>query len=178
MVDRLRVVAEARAQLINRFLSSQTKSNHWHIEMNENFRIDIQLTDGADAALELANVSIDAVLYVQQRVRYRFSAGKTDMRGRLRVTFDQLEKSRLKNQAFSIMDYNTRLQECDSRVSFVVPFLNDLQQRQAAMKRWFPEGALESADIGESNNGKLLCKDVDINVDHGMEQILLECELF
>lgn len=144
--------------------------------MNENFKIEVQLTNGGGTALELANVTIDAVLYMQGRVRYRFCSGKTDARGCLCVTFDQLENSRLKNQSFSIMEYNTRLQECDPRVSFVVPSLNELQQRQTAIEKWFPEDASKAEDIEESNNGKLLCETIDVNVELSKQKVFLACE--
>lgn len=143
--------------------------------MDENFEIEVQLTDDNGHALELGNVSVDATLYTQGRVRYRFFLGKTDARGRIFVTFDGLEKLRLRNQAFSIMDYNTRLQECDSRISFIVPSLDELRKRQAAIEKWFPEDVSKSGDVGESNNGKLRCQDLDVDVRKSAEQVSLVC---
>jgi hypothetical protein len=144
--------------------------------MEASFKTEIQLTDSDGAAVELANVSIDAVLYMQGRERYRFYVGKTDMHGRLPVSFDSLEKLRLDNQAFSIMDYNTKLQECDSRVSFVVPSMLELRQRQAAMEKWFPEEAQKSESADNSNNGTLSCTTADIDSGEGTAQVFLACE--
>lgn len=145
--------------------------------MDENFEIVVQLTNDDGRALELGEVSIDAVLYTQGRVRYRFSVGKTDARGRVSVTFHGLEKLRLRNQAFSIMDYNTRLQECDSRISFIVPSLDELRKRQEAIEKWFPEDASKSAPVGESNNRKLRCRDLDVDVRNSAQQVSLMCSL-
>lgn len=144
--------------------------------MNINFVIQIQLVDSSGTALELKDVSIDAVFYVQARVRYRFHAGVTDARGRLVVTFEQLEKTRLENQAISIMDYNTLLQDCDPQLGLIVPSSAELQQRQAAKQKWFPSDVATLEQIDESNNGKVVCETVCIDVDLKAEtEVLLMC---
>ena len=145
--------------------------------MNRDFSIQIQLADAMRCVLGLADVSIDAVVYMEGRVRYRFASGKTNAQGRLTVTFDELERSRLKNQAYSLMEYNTRLEECDTRISFVVPSLKELKERQAALEKWFPDDVSESIKYGDSNNGKVLCKtlDVDANGTDG-DVVFLVCK--
>lgn len=145
--------------------------------MNANFLIKIQLADSAGALVKLEQVSIDAVLYVQARVRYRFHAGVTDDHGRLVVSFEQLEKARLENQSFSLMDYNTRLEDCDPEIGLVVPTLAELQQRRAAIKKWFPSDVATTEKITESNK-KTVCKPARVNVDLNPEvEIFLTCEI-
>ena len=143
--------------------------------MDRNFKITIQLTDESGQVLELANILVDAVLYMQGHVRYRFCIGKTDTHGRIYVTFDALEKLRLDNQSFAIMDYNTKIQDCDSRISFVLPTLGELQQRRAAMEKWFPEELAKSGDITESNNGELRCANLDVDVNDEAKNVSLIC---
>jgi len=75
------------------------------------------------------------------------------------------------------MDYNTKIQDCDPHISFVVPPLSELQQRQAAMEKWFPEDAAKSGRIEESNNGKLRCAGVDIHVSEQANKASLVCVL-
>lgn len=145
--------------------------------MDRNFEIEVQLTNESGHALELAKVSVDALLYMYGRVRYRFCIGETDVHGRVRVTFDALEKLRLDNQSFAIMDYNTTIQDCDPRISFVVPPLSELQQRRAAMEKWFSGVAVKSGGVGESNNGKLRCVAADVHVSEQANKASLVCAL-
>ncbi|MBS0457274.1 MAG: hypothetical protein JSS44_08105 [Proteobacteria bacterium] len=131
--------------------------------MNRDFSIQIQLADAALRPLCVANVSIDAVLYLKGKMRYRFDAGRTNAQGCLAVTFDDIERLRLKNQEYSLMDYNTRLDECNDQISFVVPTLKELEQRRAAIQKWFPEAASESEKYRDSNNEKVHCKALDVD---------------
>ena len=133
--------------------------------MNDDFAIEIQLTDANGTALNLANVLLDAVLYVQGHTRYRFHAGVTNARGCLLLTFDALDKERLKNQAFSIMDYNTPLQECDPLVDLVVPSPSELQLRQEAIRTWFPDDVDALESIRVSNNEKVVCETVRVHIN-------------
>lgn len=144
--------------------------------MKATFKTQIQLADINGDPIELANVVIDAVLYLQGRVRYQFCIGETDAHGRLSVNFDVLEKLRQDNQAFSIMDYNTELHECDSHVSFAVPSLLELQQRQAAMEKWFTENTSRPNVASHSNNANLSCSSIYVDSSEVAEQVLLLCE--
>lgn len=145
--------------------------------MNANFVVHVQLTDRTGMPLELDNVSIDAETYMRGRVRYRFQVGVTDFRGQLIVTFDQLEKARLDNQAMSIMDYNTLLQDCDPQLGILAPTFDELQQRHTAIQKWYPNDIVASRQIEVSNNGRVACEAVCVDVNIKAEaEVLLVCE--
>ncbi len=144
--------------------------------MNTNFSIKIQLTDSTGGALELDNISIDAVFYMHTRERYRFHAGVTDARGRLVLTFEQFERVRLENQALFIMDYNILLQDCDPEVGLTVPTSIELQQRKAAKQMWFSSKVMEFEQINECNNGKVVCEPVRVDMSRKAEvEVFLVC---
>ena len=130
--------------------------------MRADFQIQIQLVDDAGAELKLDKVFIDALIYLQSNVRYTFSAGLTDSKGRLVVSFDQLEKIRLRNQAFSVMDYNTSLEDCDSTIGISVPSSATLRQRHEAIQKWFPDEAKLEVP---NNNNLILSNEVIIDID-------------
>jgi hypothetical protein len=115
--------------------------------------VEIQTTDANGVPVGLANVSIDVVLFCGGVERYRFDAGVTDANGRLTTSYQQLEDSRTANQSFALMDYNTRLDECDNTVAIVVPSVEELCKRLASIQTWFPEKQdAFMARVAESKN--------------------------
>jgi len=138
--------------------------------MKKRTSLDIQLTDANGAPLSIANVVLDATLYTQGRKRYQFYAGKTDALGHLHLTVDSLEKERRRNQVFSMMDYNTVLDECDPRIDLAVPSAEELRQQQIAIRKWFPENAGDLKRTEASNNGVVCCSPAQVSlIDDGEE---------
>jgi hypothetical protein len=145
--------------------------------MMDSFDISVQLADPQGAAIELANVVVDAVLYIEDRVRYRFQAGETDAQGRCRLTFSRLEHERTKNRAVQIMDYNTPLQSCNSLISLIVPPADELASRREAIQKWFPENLASLKQLEESQNGHVRCAPMDLQTNSDkLGLVRLVCE--
>ena len=149
--------------------------------MNKNFEMEVQLVNEVREPLELRGVSLDAEMYLNGRIRYRFEVGVTDSRGKLRFTFQDLEQSRLSNQEFALMDYNTPLEECDANLGLIVPSMAEIEQRQLAIDKWFshvddqPMRQKVEA-IRTRNNRKVVCEKHYVNVDcEPRAQVKLAC---
>jgi hypothetical protein len=118
--------------------------------------LDIQLVDEAHQALRLGRVSIDVIFFLKGRERYRFDAGCTNDDGKLMAPYRLFEDVRKDNQAFALMDYNTKIEECDADVIVRAPEIDELQQRLTALTKWFPDRALSMLEVLKvTNNGRI-----------------------
>lgn len=118
--------------------------------------LDVQLVDAQGKPLAMSNVSIDVVLYCSGNERYRFDIGTTDTQGHISTSYEALDQTRMKNQAFALMDYNTKLEECDDTVGLAVPTLDQLHERLAAARKWFPKSESMHLDrVKSSKNGSI-----------------------
>lgn len=130
--------------------------------------LDVQLVDVQGLPLAMPNVSIDVVLYCSGNERYRFDAGATDAQGRISTSYDMLERTRKQNQAFAVMDYNTKLEGCDDTVELAVPTLDQLRERLAAVRKWFLENEPKLSDrVKNSKNGSVAASGVKKVVTNG-----------
>ena len=134
----------------------------------------IQLVDGKGQPLQLSCVLVDIHLSAKGTHRYTFNAGRTDEMGTLRVSYLDIEKLRTDNAKFFLMDYNTKLEECDSIVRITIP--TDRQLRVASENAtkvfnkspewasvWPSNAQIESAPqevqlIGPTTELRLICK--------------------
>jgi len=97
--------------------------------------IDIQLVDGSGRPAAIGNVMIDLAFYTKGNFRYRFGVGRTDGSGRLAVAYAGVETIRKENAEFDLMDYNTKLEECDPRVEIVIDSEEELRERYRKVLR-------------------------------------------
>src|ERR1700704_2628103 len=109
--------------------------------MNESSILEVHLVAEDHRPLALGRVTVEVVLFVRGRERYRFDVGVTDDNGRITAPYSLFEKIRKDNQSFALMDYNTTLGECDPEVVVRVPSVEELQRRLQALTKWFPENA-------------------------------------
>lgn len=130
--------------------------------------LDVQLVDVQGKPLAMPNVSIDVVLYINGRERYRFDAGDTDVQGRISTSYDTLERARKKNQEFALMDYNTKLEDCDDTVGLAFPTLGELRDRLVAARKWFPETEPKLSErVKNSKNGNVAASVIKRVVTNG-----------
>lgn len=162
-------------QRVSRFQSSQTKLKNSNADMRDDFRFEIQLADrvGNPVAKE---VLIDIVLFLRQRVRYRFNLGTTDGSGLIKIDFQRLEEIRRSNQKDNLMDYNTPLTECDSIVEILVPSSGELKQRLEAVRKWFADDSVADV-IAKAKNDEVTCDPLRVDVEaKAGERLLLRCD--
>jgi len=60
---------------------------------------------------------VDFSFFTKGAFRYRFGIGRTNSAGQLTVSYHDVEMIRTQNAQFDLMDYNTRLEECDAKCS-------------------------------------------------------------
>jgi hypothetical protein len=101
----------------------------------------IQTVNSDHHPIALGGLMIDVLFYVRDVERYRFDVGQTDESGMLVVTYDKLEAIRRENQKFSLMDYNTALDDCDDTIVVSVPSVTALRSRLESLEKWFPDEA-------------------------------------
>lgn len=135
--------------------------------------LDIQLSSGHGVPLAISNVIIEVAFLQGGRERYRFDAGETDVDGNLSVSYDRFENIRKDNQSFALMDYNTKLEECDPILVVRVPTMAELHQRLDALNKWFPDRAPAIAErIKSANNGRVEAREVRaLTVDGGRTRV-------
>ena len=125
--------------------------------MNTATGLEIQLIDESGKPVALGNVSIEVVLFANQRERYRFDVGTSGPDGGLSVPFARLDSIRKDNQSIALMDYNTKLEECDDEILVRIPPLDELRKRLDAAQKWFPAQSDRLKDtIATSNNDAVI----------------------
>jgi hypothetical protein len=107
--------------------------------MKTNQTISIQLTNAEDQPLAVGDVLVEIHFFTKGLARYAFKAGRTNELGTLNISYVDIEKLRLQNASFFLMDYNTRLEECDSKIRITIPSERELQSAFEESKRLFGE---------------------------------------
>lgn len=99
--------------------------------------IHIQLLDETGAPLPAENIIVHIEFFTNGNYRYGFEAGRTDKKGRLVVSYDELEHRRLSLSSEFLMDYNTKLDECDPIIKIVILSEEELRSRQRKVLRFY-----------------------------------------
>jgi hypothetical protein len=89
----------------------------------------IQLEDAKGQPLQLSGVLVEIHFFTKGNHRYTFVAGFTNETGAVRISYFDVEKLRSDGAKFFLMDYNTKLEECDPTVRINIP--TDGQLRDA-----------------------------------------------
>lgn len=82
--------------------------------------IEIQLVDSYGKPLLLSNVIVALRFFTKGNYRYAFNIGRTNDIGRITVSYNDIEKQRSRNAEEYLMDYNTKLEDCDSTIRVVI----------------------------------------------------------
>ncbi len=99
--------------------------------------IQIQLTDERARPLRIDNIVVQIEFFTKGNYRYEFEAGRTDENGKLIVSYDDLEKQRYKSSMENLMDYNTKLEECDPTVRLAILTEQDLRLKRQKVKQLY-----------------------------------------
>ncbi len=89
--------------------------------MKPNQSLEIQLADSVGRPVNVANVVVEIRFFTRGTQRYSFALGRTDEGGHLSAPYSEIERIRRDNAEDSLMDYNTKLEDCDSDVKLVIP---------------------------------------------------------
>ena len=92
--------------------------------------IRIRLKDREGNVVALKSVLIHIEFFMHGSYRYGFAAGRTDHEGRLVVSYGDLEEQRRRYSLTNLMDYNTRLEDCDPTVNLSILSEEELCSRR------------------------------------------------
>ena len=99
-------------------------------------KIEIQLVDEVGRRVRLRNILVTLTLFMGGHLRYTFDLKPTSADGRTTIDFEELNTRRLQSGLICLMDYNTPLTDCDSKVEISVLSEAGLQQRLQAINQW------------------------------------------
>jgi len=97
--------------------------------MNQGQTIRIQFSAKDGKPLRISNILLLIQFFTGGNYLYEFEIGRTDVSGRLTVSYGDVEKRRSACAAEFPKDYSTKLEECDPAVKIVVPSERELASR-------------------------------------------------
>jgi hypothetical protein len=143
--------------------------------MKPNQSIEIQLVLGNNKPLQMENIIVEVHFFQHERHRFGFKVGRTDNHGRLNISYAEIEKIRFKNAKENLMDYNSKLDECDRGVKIVIPSESQLlDQYQNAVQSYLQSP--EWAKVWPSNS-RIKEKEIIAMVDGDLTYVIIETEL-
>lgn len=87
--------------------------------------------------MPIGNVLVSLHFFTKGNYRYGFQIGRTDDAGRISVSYDDVESLRRKDAQDNLMDYNTKLEDCDPSVAVVIPSQEELRQQYDNAMRFY-----------------------------------------
>jgi hypothetical protein len=138
----------------------------------------IQVVDSNLRPLSLGGVIVNVLFFVRGTERYRFDAGETAADGSLVVTYDGMEAIRQENQKSALMDYNTRLDDCDDAIVVGAASKSELDARLKSLEKWFLDDAAQLRQrIAAATNNSISATAATVCVhDAGERNVQLICE--
>jgi hypothetical protein len=143
--------------------------------MNPGQKVFIQLVSEKGEPVVPDNVLVDIDLYTVGNFRYKFIIGRTDQAGQLNFTYSDVEKLRLDNAHYFLMDYNTRLEECDPTIRISVPSEHELKARNENAVRSFHKSPEWAAHW--PSNGKIVTQAKSVKLAAETTRVELVCVL-
>jgi hypothetical protein len=98
--------------------------------MKQGQTIHVQLSTKEGQPLPIGNILLLIHFFTGGNYCYGFEAGRTDDTGQLTLSYDDVEKRRRTSAQEFLMDYNTKLEECDPVVKIIVPSEQELLSRK------------------------------------------------
>jgi hypothetical protein len=105
--------------------------------MNHGQSIAIQLVDDDGKRLKLSDVLVEVHFFTKGDYRYGFKIGRTDDNGYLCVSYSEIEATRRHHREDNLMDFNTKLEDCDPMVKVVAPSRQNLQEQYDSAVRFY-----------------------------------------
>jgi hypothetical protein len=138
--------------------------------------ITVQLADEEKRPIELDMVEITISFFLKQKFRYAFGFGPTDQQGRVRVSYDDIEKQRLESLQVQPWDYQTTISECDNQITVTARSQVELD-RALRYATSFNLGTIPSGVKwwAAANNAKIRCEPIDVSLSWGENLVFFLC---
>lgn len=128
----------------------------------------IQVGDEMGKPLHLHGIYIDVEFYINGQHRYGFRFGPTDCKGRLNITYSDVEAERGLEAKFNLMDYNTPLDDCDDCLKVKIPSADVLRKAYEWQAKTLSGGASPEAEGWlKSANPKLGGEEISVELQVG-----------
>jgi len=137
--------------------------------------IEIQLTDRNGKPIDVANIMVDVYLFYDGKFRYAFDAGRTGNGGTLTITYDHLESQRRSNGAIFLMDYNTKLDDCDAKVELRIQTQAELLEGRKNVLEQFRQEPPWAGDWPA--NSKVKAQPVSVELSGEITHVQIPCEV-
>ena len=105
--------------------------------MQSRQHLTIQFVGKNGEQLAVSNVLVQLEFFVSGNSRYIFKVGRTDVHGTLRVSYDEVESLRATAQKQFLMDYNSKLEDCDPTIRIIIPTEQDLLKQYQKVEHAF-----------------------------------------
>ena len=146
--------------------------------MKPNQTVEIRLVDSGGRSLHIPNVFLDLHFFCGGRYRYAFRVGGTNETGSLRVSYQDVELLRLEQAQMFLMDFNTKLEDCDPRVGIHLPSGADLEKAVTHAKTHYPEYAARRAGPWSTAANRLVkAADIDVALQPETTEVTFPCSL-
>ena len=138
----------------------------------------VQLVDKSGGSLHLPGVYVDVEFYTRGNYRYGFRLSPTNDNGELHIDYGMVEGKRAEGARIFLMDYNTPITDCDSRIKIYVPAAEELKKAHEGIGRWF-DGRTPAYAAGwlTANNAKIKAKEVFSELQNGETLVQVPCEV-
>ena len=132
----------------------------------------LKFLDESKKPLLLSGIYVDLDFYMNGQQRYGFRFGSTNHRGELCIGYQDVERKRVADSKYNLMDYNTPLDDCDDLVRISVPSMDKLKEAYEWNTKCFAGKASEDAK-GWLNaaNAKIKANEISVKL-HGTETIV------
>jgi len=146
--------------------------------MNANQNIEIRLINSNGRSLHIADVIVDLSFSCRGHYRYSFRVGATNEQGHLRVSYHNVELLRREQAQIFLMDFNTKLEDCDPRVRIRLPSRNELERAHAYASAHYPDFAQRHAGPWlAAANGRVHAEDVEVDLAQETTEVEILCDL-
>jgi hypothetical protein len=108
--------------------------------------VEIQLINDRGEPASIGNIVVEVHFTTNGNYRYGFKVGRTDELGSLKVTYADVERERHSNAETNLMDYNTRLEECDPTITITIPSERNLREQYDNAMRFYQAPPLWSKE--------------------------------
>jgi len=112
--------------------------------------LEIRLVDSKGQPAHLSNIVVEVHFFTRGNYRFGFKVGRTDESGHLSTSYSEIEALRGRDAEENLMDYNTRLDDCDPTVEIVVPSERELREQANNAQRIY-QTLPDWAEIWPSN---------------------------
>lgn len=128
--------------------------------------IQIRVMDRSTQDAPVPGLLLAITFMLSGRARYSFCLPASDSRGNISITYDYCEQERVENSRIFLMDYDTRLEECDSQFRLTLRSASELTLATRLLPQYRIRDWRKELDlIGRASNQHFLGEEATYPLD-------------